>query len=384
MGSRQFLTDEKDFDPFGDDPRGPAPTTPSVSNYALTKKIGCGTFGEVFKARCKRTNKPVALKKILTETTKEGFPITALREITILQKMKHENIIELMDICYETKTDGTTIFFLVFEFCDHDLNGLIANRDLHFTVPHIKNVTKQLLEALFYIHRNVVIHRDLKTSNILVTKEGVVKLADFGLARFRSFYVIENATYTQTVVTRWYRPPELFLGKQNYDSTIDLWSLGCTIAELFTRRPIMRGESDNHQLKLIASLCGSIVPQVWPGVKDLPLYKEMDGYILQPPKAKSLASQLYALGVHDRYAIDLISKLLTLDPSKRIPAMDALDHDFIWVSPDPAPLSSALKKLESHQTEYLTSLNKRRGLQLPQNNGKRRNEEMGQFRDYIY
>ena len=157
-----------------------------VSRYQKEAKVGQGTFGEVFKARCVETGRLVALKKVLMENEREGFPITALREIRILQLLKNENVVRLIEIC-RTKANQfnryKSTFYLVFEFCDHDLAGLLSNHVVKFGLAEQKEIMKQLCNGLFFIHNNKILHRDMKAANILITKRGVLKLADFGLSR---------------------------------------------------------------------------------------------------------------------------------------------------------------------------------------------------------
>lgn len=154
-----------------------------ADKYEKIAKIGQGTFGEVFKARSKTDPKKiVALKKVLMENEKEGFPITALREIRILQLLNHDNIVNLIEIC-RTYNRHKTTFYLVFDFCEHDLAGLLSNFNVKFTLQEIKKVMQQMFEGLYFIHTNKIIHRDMKAANILITKQGILKLADFGLAR---------------------------------------------------------------------------------------------------------------------------------------------------------------------------------------------------------
>lgn len=157
-----------------------------ASRYNKETKVGQGTFGEVFKARDKESGRLVALKKVLMENEREGFPITALREIRILQLLNHENVVRLIEIC-RTKANSynrwKSTFFLVFEFCDHDLAGLLSNSNVKFGLSEQKEVMKQLCNGLFFIHRNKILHRDMKAANILITKRGLLKLADFGLSR---------------------------------------------------------------------------------------------------------------------------------------------------------------------------------------------------------
>jgi cyclin-dependent kinase 9 len=363
--------------------------------YEKITKIGQGTFGEVFKARLRRKeagsksgDQLVALKKILMENEKEGFPITALREIKILQLLKHDNVVNLIEICRckpknnvsNNSSSGISsnnnsrnnpltaaaaspipspkaTFYLVFEFCEHDLAGLISNSNVKFTLPDVKKVMQQLLEGLYFIHSNKILHRDMKAANILITKEGVLKLADFGLARAIS--VSKQNRYTNRVVTLWYRPPELLLGERNYGPPVDLWGAGCIMAEMWTRSPIMQGTSEQHQLTLISQLCGSITPDVWPGVEKLELFNKMD---LKKDLRRRVKERLGPM-VKDPFAQDLLDRLLTLDPQKRIDADSALNHDFFWEDPLPGNLGTTLSQFQHSMFEYLAP--RRRPTQPP-------------------
>ncbi|KRY36575.1 Geranylgeranyl transferase type-2 subunit beta [Trichinella spiralis] len=214
------------------------PYIADVNKYEKIIKIGQGTFGEVFKARDRKTGKIVALKKILMENEKEGFPITAIREIRILQKVRHQNVTELLEVCRSRASSynsGRSTFYLVFAFCEHDLAGLLSNVHVKFSLGEIKEVMKQLLDGLFFIHMQKILHRDMKAANVLITKSGVLKLADFGLARPLNK---QNPRYTNRVVTLWYRPPELLLGDRKYTTAIDIWGAGCIMAEMVTRNSI--------------------------------------------------------------------------------------------------------------------------------------------------
>ncbi|XP_066956591.1 cyclin-dependent kinase 9-like [Macrobrachium rosenbergii] len=335
-----------------------------VIKYEKLAKIGQGTFGEVFKARDKRTGRVVALKKILMENEKEGFPITALREIRILKLLKHDNVVSLLEI---SRTKGPpppglqkpakatphmsslSTFFLVFEFCEHDLAGLLSNVNVKFNLGEIKKVMQQLLNGLYYIHSNKILHRDLKASNVLITKTGILKLADFGLARAFSTSRQGPNRYTNRVVTLWYRPPELLLGERNYGPPVDMWGAGCIMAEMWTRTPILQGSTEQHQLALITKLCGSITPEVWPTVENLDLYTKME---LARGQKRRVIERLHHY-VRDSQALDLLDKLLTLDPSKRIDSSSALDHDFFWTDPMPGDLSKMLSQHTQSMFEYL-------------------------------
>ncbi|KAB7506203.1 Cyclin-dependent kinase 9 [Armadillidium nasatum] len=370
MGGREKLYEDLHF-PYCDD----------VVKYEKLDKIGQGTFGEVFRARNRKTRKIVALKKVLMENEKEGFPITALREIKILQQLKHDNIVKLNEIC-RTKPSACnkfrSTFYLVFDFCEHDLAGLLSNYNVKFSLGEIKKVMQQLLEGLYYIHSSKILHRDMKAANVLITKSGVLKLADFGLARAFSHRNGQPNRYTNRVVTLWYRPPELLLGERNYGPAIDVWGAGCIMAEMWTRTPIMQdkfiqpskskevmnlifqGSTEQHQLNLISQLCGSITPDVWPGVENLPFFSSME---LARNHKRKVKERLKTY-VRDPYACDLIDKMLALDPSKRIDSDTALNHDFFWSDPLPCDLGKMLSHHQHSMFEFLAP--PRRGRQQQQ------------------
>ncbi|VDN07540.1 unnamed protein product [Thelazia callipaeda] len=297
-----------------------------VTNYEKLAKIGQGTFGIVFKARCKRTGRIVALKKILMEKEKEGFPITALREVKMLQKLKHRHITELIEICSSRASAANqerSSFYLVFSFCEHDLAGLLSNASVRLSLA----------------------------ANILITKDGILKLADFGLSRplFSKFPGYPDHRYTNRVVTLWYRPPELLLGQCHYGPYIDMWGAGCIMAELWTRTPILQGESEQKQLFLISNLCGSINPQSWRGVENLPLYNKVE---LQQNLNRRVIERLDPY-IKDCNALNLIDSLLVLDPSLRLDAEQALDHLFFFTQPHPAPdVKDLMSTISTNLFEY--------------------------------
>ena len=211
---------------------------------------------------------------------------------------------------------------------------------------------QQVFEGLYYIHSNKIIHRDMKAANILITKQGVLKLADFGLARAISINKQGQPNrYTNRVVTLWYRPPELLLGERNYGSAVDMWGAGCIMAEMWTRSPIMQGNTEQHQLTLIAQLCGAIEPKTWPGVESLELYNKIE--IPEKSQKTRRVKERLRPYVKDQYAVDLLDKLLCLCPARRLDANASLDHDFFWTDPMPVSLDKMLSQHTQSMFEFL-------------------------------
>ncbi|CAN7046431.1 hypothetical protein IGI04_008669 [Brassica rapa subsp. trilocularis] len=324
----------------------------SVDCFEKLEQIGEGTYGQVYMAKDIKTGEIVALKKIRMDNEREGFPITAIREIKILKKLHHENVIHLKEIVTspgrdrddQGKPDNNKYkggIYMVFEYMDHDLTGLADRPGLRFTVPQIKCYMKQLLTGLHYCHVNQVLHRDIKGSNLLIDNEGNLKLADFGLAR--SYSHDHSGNLTNRVITLWYRPPELLLGATKYGPAIDMWSVGCIFAELLNGKPILPGKTESEQLNKIYELCGSPDENNWPGVTKMPWYNQMKS-------SRPLKRRVREVYRHfDRHALELLEKMLVLDPSQRISAKDALDAEYFWTDPLPCDPKSLPTYESSHE-----------------------------------
>nr|XP_043630774.1 cyclin-dependent kinase C-2-like [Erigeron canadensis] len=324
----------------------------SVDCFEKLEQIGEGTYGQVYMAKEIRTGEIVALKKIRMDNEREGFPITAIREIKILKKLHHENVIKLKEIVTspgpekedQGRPDGNKYkggIYMVFEYMDHDLTGLADRPGMRFSVPQIKCYMRQLLTGLHYCHVNQVLHRDIKGSNLLIDNEGNLKLADFGLAR--SFSNDHNGNLTNRVITLWYRPPELLLGTTKYGPAVDMWSVGCIFAELLHGKPIFPGKDEPEQLSKIFELCGAPDEINWPGVSKIPWYNNFK-------PTRPLKRRLREVFRHfDRHALELLEKMLTLDPSQRISAKDALDAEYFWIDPLPCDPKSLPKYEASHE-----------------------------------
>ncbi|KAH9985600.1 kinase-like domain-containing protein [Russula vinacea] len=312
-------------------------------DYDAMTKLGEGTFGEVHKAKFRPTGRVVALKRILMHNEKEGMPVTALREIKILKALKHLNVVELLDmfVVRGNGKDRPLSVYMVFPYMDHDLAGLLENDRVKLQPSQIKLYMKQLLEGTEYMHKNHILHRDMKAANLLISNSGSLRIADFGLARSYDPSAATMDTnagssrskerrYTNCVVTRWYRPPELLLGARNYGGEIDIWGVGCVLGEMFLRHPILPGNSDLDQLEKIWQMCGTPNQHTWPNFDTLPGCEGVKHHNQHPKRLKSVFEQF---GVE---TCDLIDRLLTCNPGERITATQALEHDYFWTDPLPA------------------------------------------------
>ncbi|KAF8859588.1 Pkinase-domain-containing protein [Acephala macrosclerotiorum] len=329
----------------------------SINDYDILGKLGEGTFGEVHRAKSKKTGAIVALKKILMHNEKDGFPITALREIKLLKLLSHPNILKLEEMAVEHHTKPTdkrkrAIMYMVTPYMDHDLSGLLENPKVKLQEPHIKCYLLQLLEGLRYLHENQILHRDMKAANLLINNRGILQIADFGLARHydedppKAGMGGGEATrdYTTLVVTRWYRPPELLMQLRKYTTAIDLWGVGCVFGEMLIGKPILSGDSDANQLKIITDLVGTPNDENMPGWRVLPGAEGLNF----PPHPSTLAQRFRQYGSG---AISLLSELLKLDWRKRINAIDALKHPYFRDQPLPAKPGDLPTFEDSHELD---------------------------------
>ncbi|XVE92201.1 hypothetical protein REPUB_Repub01dG0076500 [Reevesia pubescens] len=236
----------------------------SVDEFERLNKIDEGTYGVVYRAKDKKTGEIVALKKVKMEKEREGFPLTSLREINILLSFHHSSIVDVKEVVVGNNLDS---IFMVMEYMEHDLKGLMETMKQPFSQSEVKCLMLQLLEGVKYLHDNWVLHRDLKTSNLLLNNQGELKICDFGLARQ---YGSPLKPYTHLVVTLWYRAPELLLGARQYSTAIDMWSLGCIMAELLSKEPLFNGKTEFDQLDKIFRILGTPNETIWPGFSKLP------------------------------------------------------------------------------------------------------------------
>jgi cell division cycle 2-like protein len=325
-----------------------------VEGFRRLNKIDEGAYGVVYRVKNLKTGHTVALKKVKIKkegSRGEGFPLTALREVDLLMSCHHRNVVNVYETVVGRSRDEV---FLVMEFVEHDLRTLMEQRSIRFTAPEVKCLMRQLLEALEYLHAHFVLHRDLKTSNILLTSKGVLKVCDFGMARYFTD-PLQAITPLAWVLTLPYRPPEgLIRGTtpMEYGPAVDIWSCGCIFAELLSNKPLFRPTSEPHLLTLMCQLLGTPTDETWPGWSSLEIHQKWK--IVQHP-AGELRKRFPQGGtgfdgsrvcVTQRGGFGLLQDLLAMCPDRRITASEALGHYFFIESPLPASEEQLAKMLD--------------------------------------
>ncbi|WJX96094.1 [pyruvate dehydrogenase (acetyl-transferring)] kinase [Trifolium repens] len=300
-----------------------------ADSFHKLDKIGQGTYSNVYKAKDTLTGKIVALKKVRFDNLEPESVKFMAREILILRRLDHPNVVKLEGLVTSRMSCS---LYLVFQYMEHDLAGLSTSPAIKFTVSQVKCYMHQLFSGLEHCHNRNVLHRDLKGSNLLIDNEGILRIADFGLASF--FDPNHKQPMTSRVVTLWYRSPELLLGATDYDVGVDLWSAGCIIAELLAGRPIMPGRTEVEQLHKIFKLCGSPSDEYWKKAK-LPhatIFKPQQSY------KRCIANKFEDFPPS---SLPLIETLLAIDPDERQTATAALHSEFFMTQPyacDPSNL----------------------------------------------
>ncbi|XP_041432609.1 cyclin-dependent kinase-like 4 [Xenopus laevis] len=224
-----------------------------MEKYEKLAKIGEGSYGVVFKCRSRETAQVVAIKKFVESEDDPVIKKIALREIRMLKQLKHNNLVNLLEVFRRKRK-----LHLVFEYCDHTVLNELEKHPNGVPDALTKNIMWQILQAVTFCHKNKCIHRDIKPENILLTKQGVIKLCDFGFARILTR---PGDDYTDYVATRWYRAPELLVGDTQYGSAVDVWAVGCVFAELLSGQPLWPGKSDMDQLHCIIRTLGKLIPR---------------------------------------------------------------------------------------------------------------------------
>ncbi|RAH48435.1 putative protein kinase [Aspergillus brunneoviolaceus CBS 621.78] len=303
--------------------------------------IGAGTYGKVFKAIHVYTQRKVALKKIRMEGEKDGFPVTAVREIKLLQHLRNNNVVSLLEVMVERNE-----CFMVFEYLSHDLTGLINHPTFTLTEAHKKDLAKQMFEGLDYLHHRGVMHRDIKAANILISNRGQLKYADFGLARF--FSKSRQLDYTNRVITIWYRPPELLLGETRYGPAVDVWSAACVYVEMFTKKAVFPGEGGEiSQLDKLYNCLGTPNRAEWPDLIEMPWFE-----LMRPTERKKRIFEEVYGEILSPAALDLISQVFQYDPAKRPTTGQILAHPY-FTTEEPRPQQAIeLENIEGDWHEF--------------------------------
>lgn len=314
--------------------------------YHIHEVVGRGAYGVVVAAEDKRTGKMVAIKKIQKAFEHKIFAKRTLRELKILRILEHDNILKLITILLPKSRQSFSDIYIVCELVEGDLYSIIKSSQ-PLEIDHIKFILYQILRALKYTHSARVLHRDIKPKNILISAKCEVKLCDFGLARVYYDHKIEQKTdnLTDYVATRWYRAPELLLGNENYNSAIDVWSVGCVLAEMLLRKPFLMGTDWKNQLFLILDLLGKPEQEDVSFVENAKAREFLKNY--DSKIVSTFDSQFKSLNV-DPQGMDLLKKLLIFDPRKRLTVEEALSHPFLTdlYCPEDEPVSEPLSEID--------------------------------------
>eukprot|EP01083_Nonionella_stella_P081987 226172_1 len=291
--------------------------------YKVLRAIGHGAYGFVCSAQNTETNEFVAIKKITNLFNNPIETKRAIREVQLLRKLRHENILGLIDL---SMNDARTDLYLVAELMDSDLHQIIVSKQ-QLSNDHIQYFIYQILRGLLFIHSANVIHRDLKPSNILVNSNCDIKICDFGLARpvaVDAQVQDHKAFMTEYVATRWYRAPEIMLSWRQYSAKIDIWATGCILAELLGRMPLFPGKDYMDQLKRTLNYIGKPNGDEISHIRTERARQWVRNF---PPTPRVDWAHLYP-NAH-KNSIDLLDQMLQFSPSKRITVQDALKHKYL-------------------------------------------------------
>ncbi|CAL2051006.1 unnamed protein product [Caenorhabditis brenneri] len=344
-----------------------------AQNLKRLRTIKGGSFGDVSVVQSPVNRKHhFALKTMQKMSVDEKFPLGFLQEVLMLSSLKHKYVVRFVKCLKSKNHENYYNFHLLFELCTQDLENIIFSTDIPLPLIHLKTISQQILKGLQFVHQASIMHRDVKPGNILVSPNGVVKLADFGMSCYYGEKV--NGPLQTNVCTLGYRAPELLLGSKKYEEKVDIWSLGVIVGEMYLRGFLIFGKDGKESLASIANLCGGIREANWPGCRQLPrwrLYEHNIAFVQEKSlrkrlqdsatrygkkkvRADELAGKMAAKVFYDEQGVDFLEKILKLDPSNRPTATDALKHS--WFKTDPRPGKDVLELLDDFAKREVTRL----------------------------
>ncbi|XP_034241338.1 probable serine/threonine-protein kinase DDB_G0268078 isoform X2 [Thrips palmi] len=304
-----------------------------MNRYIQLDQLGDGTYGSVVLGQRIDTGEKVAIKRMKRKYFSWEEAMN-LREVKSLQKLSHANVVKLKEVIRENDT-----LYFVFEYMKENLYQLMKDRQKPFPESDVRNILYQVLQGLAFMHRHGFFHRDMKPENLLCMGPDLVKIADFGLAR----EIRSRPPFTDYVSTRWYRAPEVLLHSTNYNSPIDLWAVGCIMAELYLLRPLFPGNSEMDQIFKICSFLGTPDKNEWP--QGYQLASSMNFKF--PQFSRTPLSTLIPSASKD--GIQLLDLFLMWPPSKRPTAQQALRYPYFQVGQRPAVIAGTQKSRPSAQ-----------------------------------
>ncbi|ESO84233.1 hypothetical protein LOTGIDRAFT_108359 [Lottia gigantea] len=286
-----------------------------MEKYENLGLVGEGSYGMVLKCKHKESGQIVAIKKFLESEDDKMVKKIALREVKMLKQLRHDHLVNLLEVFRRKKR-----LYLVFEFVDHTVldelekcpNGLDENT--------VRKILFQVLKGIEFCHLHSIIHRDIKPENILVSRNGIVKLCDFGFARTLAQ---PGETYTDYVATRWYRAPELLVGDTKYGRAVDLWAIGCLVAEMLTGEPLFPGDSDIDQLYHIVKCFGNLPTRHREVFLRNPLFVGM-----RLPEVRETTPLEKTFKRVSNIALDIMKQCLKLDPDDRPQCSELVKREF--------------------------------------------------------
>ncbi|XP_060867222.1 cyclin-dependent kinase 20-like [Metopolophium dirhodum] len=327
-----------------------------MESYKILERIGEGTHGQVVQAMERSTGQTVAIKCVRSS---DKASKNLLREIESLKALDSDYVVKLLDhFCHSFS------LYLVLEFVASGLPEMLYDDDIRLDDFHLKTYARMLLAGVVHMHATNIVHRDLKPANLLISSEGVLKIADFSLSRLLLTTDVadddqSNRCYTGQVATRRYRAPELLFGSVHYDQSIDMWSVGCILAEMQMKTPLFSGDSDMEQIAIVVHNLGTPTDETWPNRNEMPDYNKLKFTHCNPVPTNVLLPDI------DELLVDLVGKLILYNAGKRLNAQEALLHPYFFNEPLPClehlmpkPPKDHRQKLLPKPTEVIESLDK--------------------------